>query len=491
MKALRVWGEESKGLRPTIVATLATLAMVTLFGACGSSKSSSTGGAAAGGSGAKSGSAGATGTTGGGNGPGPACADLFDPSMVRTYSIDIAPDVMASIDAEFRDTTTLLAQGNDFVAKHPVTFHMGSETVTDATFKLHGQSSWLHTVMLDGDKAKMQFDISFHQSNPNGNFHGVEKLVFDMPRDDWTFMHDRIAHAWFRQAGIAAGCAASARVEINGTYYGLYTAAENTAKNVIKQFFPNHPNGDLWKAANQPETGTTSDSNKLTAFKQAKDIASVSAVVDVPSSVMEWAGEALINDADGIYGGTHNFYIYDAGNGFVFLPNDTDSTFEWLVLNDNVGATDHPIYWWERRAAPQSPTAVWLAVMNDPTSRKQYVDAIASALSQWDVGQIQGWIDTWSQQISDAATSDPHAWATAAQFKDAVAKARDMVKTRADFLQSFVDCERNNTGDDKDGDGVRWCNDCRDDNASVHPGAQEICGNGIDDDCNGVPDDGC
>ena len=59
--------------------------------------------------------------------------------MVRTYSIDIAPDVMASIQAEFNDTTTLLAKGNDFVSRHPVTFHMGSETVSDATFKLHGQ----------------------------------------------------------------------------------------------------------------------------------------------------------------------------------------------------------------------------------------------------------------------------------------------------------------------------------------------------------------
>jgi hypothetical protein len=37
---------------------------------------------------------------------------------------------------------------------------------------------------------------------------------------------------------------------------------------------------------------------------------------------------------------------------------------------------------------------------------------------------------------------------------------------------------------------VRWCDDCRDDNAEVHPGAAEICGNGIDDDCNGVVDDG-
>jgi len=38
---------------------------------------------------------------------------------------------------------------------------------------------------------------------------------------------------------------------------------------------------------------------------------------------------------------------------------------------------------------------------------------------------------------------------------------------------------------------VIWCNDCRDDVASVHPGAAEVCGNQVDDDCNGVIDDGC
>ena len=468
-------------LRPAVFAILSS-AFLTVCG-CGGDSQGSSPQTGVGGTGGTSGVSGALG-----------CSDLFDQNTVRTYSIDITPDEWSSIQAEFANVATLVVQGNDFATWHPIVFHMGSETAGDATLKLHGQSSWAQTVMFDGDRQKMQFDISFHGKDPMGKFHGVGKLVFDMTRNDWTFMHDRLAHAWFRQVGVAAGCAANARVEINGAFYGLFVAEEPTSKTVIGQFFPNHPDGDLWKGGVQPETNNEApDWNRQTAFASAKDIGSVAAIVDLDSSVQEWAGEALLNNADGAYGGNHNFYVYDTGTtGLAFLPNDTDSTFDWLGLFDRTPFDDHPIYWWERRALPAPvPTAVWLAVMNDPTWRGKYVDAIDAMLAKWDVAQIQGWIDTWSQQIAGDMAADPHTWATVCQFQSAVAAARDVVAKRAAFLRSFVDCARNGSGDDADGDGVRWCNDCRDDSPAVHPGAAEICGNATDDDCNGVADDGC
>lgn len=48
------------------------------------------------------------------------------------------------------------------------------------------------------------------------------------------------------------------------------------------------------------------------------------------------------------------------------------------------------------------------------------------------------------------------------------------------------------TGIDADGDGYTCAQgDCDDSNADIHPGAFEVCGDGIDNDCDGLIDEGC
>ena len=421
------------------------------------------------------------------------CSDLFDQTVLKAYSFEISADNWAKLDADFHDLQDVLA-GTPPQTYYPIVFHDGTETVSNAAVRLRGKSSWVDTVMYDANP-KMQFDISFDQVDANQKFHGISTLHLEVARDDWTFLNERLGNNWFREIGLVAPCANSATVTINGALYGLYVAEEGVTKSLLKEFYPGNANGDLFKGGTELQSSsTTVNWAQLQALNAATDIATLATLVDLPNTLREWAAEAVVEDADGYYGGSHNYYIYQAGSpGYVWLLDHTDSAFEWADLFTPLGSREHPIYWWAGRPLPDAPGRDYLLVMNDPTWRAQYVNAVATQVARWNSQEILGWIDAWSQQIAGAVAADPHKWVTADQFNTAVASMRAMVTNRPAYLQSFVGCENGDPAQsaDQDGDGVPWCNDCDDSNASVHPGAPEICGNGVDDNCNGVADENC
>jgi hypothetical protein len=421
------------------------------------------------------------------------CADLFDQKILPVYEVEISADNWARLDADFHDIKDVLA-GTPPQTYYPITFRYGSETVSNAAIRLRGKSSWVDTVMFD-PSPKMQFDISFDQIDPKGKFHGVGTIHLAMPRDDWTFLNERVGNNWFRQIGIAAPCSNSAKVIVNGAYYGLYVAEGGVNTSLLKQFYPDNWAGDLFKNGTEADTNMAAPNwGRLQQLQAATDIAALQAIVDLPHTVLEWAAEAAVADADGYYGGSHNYYLFDEGGlGYVWLPDHTDSAFEWLELFTPLSYREHPIFWWVGRPIADPPGPDYLIVMNDPTWRARYTDAIATQVANWDPNELIGWFDTWSAQIADAVAADPHKWATADQVAAAQAAFRDLVTNRPVYLESFVGCERGNPADstDQDGDGVPWCNDCNDADPSMRPGIPEVCGNGVDDNCNGLIDEGC
>src|SRR5579863_2506011 len=197
---------------------------------CGGGKTGSSGTGGQSGSGSKQQAGGGSGTApydGGGasakgsvsdaSGSPILCSDLFDQTIVPSYSIEISSDNWAKLDVDFHDLKDVLA-GTPPQTYYPIVFHYGSETVSNAAIRLRGKSSWVSTVMFDANP-KMQFDISFDQIDTNGKFHGVSTIHLTMPRDDWTFINDRIGNNWLREIGQTAPCANNAKLTINGDYY--------------------------------------------------------------------------------------------------------------------------------------------------------------------------------------------------------------------------------------------------------------------------------
>jgi hypothetical protein len=426
-----------------------------------------------------------------GTGGASSCPDLLAQTL-QTFSLDVGAADWAAIQNEFLTVGALVDQ--DFVqhqaASYPVVFHYGAESM-NAVIHLRGDSSWREAVAYDGANGKMQLAIVFDETNPDAAFHGLGKIKLDMPRTDPTFMRDRIANTWLRSVAIPAPCSTSAQLMVNGSLYGLFVAEENIGHHLIKQFFPGNSDGDLWDGGQTIQTNSMNPNRaRQQAFWDATTPAALTAIVDVPSSLLSWTAEALLNDADGYWGGDHNFFIYDQGaRGFVFFPHDLDSSLDYLGRFDS-----DPITWWTVRPDWLLPIPQhYLIVIHDDGLRRQYIEALRAQLGRFDVAALQASIDTAANQIRAAVAADPHrpVDVAPADFEDAVALARDGIAERAEYVERWLACQDSGTGEDADGDGFIWCNDCRDDAASVHPGAAEVCGNQFDDDCNGVNDDGC
>ena len=394
------------------------------------------------------GGAGGSGVTGGGGSSGggtvgtataPACPDFLGQTL-QTFSIDISAADWAAIQNEF--LTTGLLTDNDFVqhqaVAYPIVFHYGAETVGDATIHLRGDSSWREAAEYDGAQGKMQFGIAFDDVNTNATFHGISKLKLDMPRTDPTFMRDRIANTWLRSIDIPAACSTSAQLMVNGSLYGLFVAEEHIGHHLLDEFFPGNAGGDLWDGGEIPQTNKSNpNSVRKQAFWDATTPAALAAIVDLPGSLQSWTAEALLNDADGYWGGDHNFFIYDQGaKGYVFFPHDLDSSLDYLGRFDS-----DPITWWSVREDWELPIPQhYLIVIHDDGLRQQYIEALRAQLGRYDVAALQASIDLATGQIRAAVTADPHKPTdlTVADFDDAVALERRGIADRATYIEQLA-----------------------------------------------------
>ena len=109
-----------------------------------------------------------------------------------------------------------------------------------------------------------------------------------------------------------------------------------------------------------------------------------------------------------------------------------------------------------------------------------YIEALRAELARFDVGALQASIAAWSDQVRAAVAADPHRPTdmTMQDFEDAVKVARDGSQERADYVTRWLMCKDSHTGAmTGTATDTVWCNDCRDDDPPVHPGAAEICGN--------------
>jgi hypothetical protein len=352
------------------------------------------------------------------------CNDLYDPDRVPTIELDFEPEQWASLTQACTDRSQ---------AYHPVRFTVDGESM-DAMVRLKGNWSW--------SCDKLQFVVSFNEQDPDARFNGLRKVMLDAPWYDHTLLHERLAFPLFEARGLPYSCANSARVDINGAYYGLYTNVERIDREYLERHFDD-PDGNLYQGGTELKTNEdVGDVSRQQALAAATSVGQIEDLMDLDQAVAEWAMEAMIPAMDNYWAGVEiNFYWYDhPARGFLMLPYDLDISFGDGAYSDGTliwpnAVSSDPIHYehpgWRKERIVET-------VLDDPDWCARFVEELELARAVYVPEDLVAQIDAWDEQIRPSVLADPHKTFTDARHDQAISDLRTFVVDRAAFVDSWL-----------------------------------------------------
>ena len=210
---------------------------------------------------------------------------------------------------------------------------------------------------------------------------------------------------------------------------------------------------------------------------------------------MTWAAEALLNDADGYYGGFHNFYLYDQGPEGVRLPAAGHGRDVRLA-----GAV---------RSAGRRPITRCSGGRRARSRRRRRARTGSIVMSRRRLaaevrGRDRGAAGQLGRRRRSRAGSTPGrsrspptsrpirtAWATRRRLQHGGREgARDRRRRAPTTCARSSPASRTATARTRTATARAGATTAATTTPSIHVGAPEMC-NGVDDNCNGTVDEGC
>lgn len=338
---------------------------------------------------------------------------------------------------------------------------------------------------------KAAFLLRFDHFDPDQEPLGLEKLALNNMVQDPSMIHEQLAYALFRDAGVPAPRSSYARVYVNDELYGLYSTVEATDNSVFLDTWFGNDDGNLYEGEygsdfypgwgpsfdldNGVDVGFADIEALAAAFDAMVDPATfvddADAVIDLGRYLQFAATEIFIGHWDGYAWTRNNYFVYRGGDGrWTFIPWGTDQTFfDYLPIWGGDGRV-------ERMCGNSLPC-------------RQQLAAEFAAVSQRvvDLDLVER-CDQLLALIDEAMQEDPRREYDPPTVYWAIGVAQDFLLNRPQDVENQFVCTDPSAVDD-DGDLASGCGfDCNDADPDVYPGAPEQC-NAADDDCNGVLDD--
>lgn len=368
------------------------------------------------------------------------CHGIFAQDLLPSFELTIDDDTWDDLEWEWKHGSAQKAKKLDPDPWHPLTeFRYDDIVITNAQIRLRGNAdNW------DNSPDKFQFQVGFDRVDEDGHFLGLESLAFDAAPANRNMLRDRLSLSIIRDMGVIAVCANSARLSINGEYYGLFTSIEKIDELFLERMFDD-PSGDLWKRQNWAiETNKKSaTADRLDALNDANTIEELETYFDVEQALTVYAAEAILPDSDGGWAGGWNFYLYDdpLSGEFKLIPWDMDSTFDRFNDGSKGEYPDNPdpVVW--HKTARYHGRVWYDLALEDEDWFWTYIETIGDQFeAAYDVSVLHEKIDTWTDQIKESVLEDSNKPFTNKRYLDEVEDLKDFVEARHDWMVDWLEC---------------------------------------------------
>ena len=349
---------------------------------------------------------------------------LFDPSTVHT--IDLAMDDWEG----FLET----CPEKEYTS---CTVTVDGETYENAAIRAKGNRTLTHAVNFG--LSRYSFKISFGKYEKDRYYHGLDKLCLNNLFQDSTLMKEYVSFALMHRMGVPAPLCSYVRISVNGEYWGLYIAVEDTDKGFRNRNFGGK--GELYKPEN--DTGKNDDmflryidddpdsyanifNNAKTkpdekdkeqligALKELGGRTEITAAVDTDEVMRYFAVNTFVVNQDSYTGLTaHNYVLHERKGRLRMIPWDYNMAFRDDVMTDRTDEEntrivvnfpiDTPV---TGAGVAERPMLAW--ILEDGEWTEKYHDLLRELMAcAYENNWLQEEIDRVREMIDPYVQTDP------------------------------------------------------------------------------------
>lgn len=406
---------------------------------------------------------------------------LFQPAILLGIQLDLPPESRALLEADPLDPFVEVERAT-VPAFLTVATPEGDWGPAEVGVRLKGRLGSLRGM---DRKAGFKIDINF--TDPGQDLFGLRSLALNNAVQDPSFLHELAAYRMLTAAGLPSLGAGHGWVQVDGDPFGVYVVLE-AWDDAVRRHFPTTDllveglyGQDLFQGQTQ---GLDVDAGNAESLEILEEIARILAnpppegAYEALQDKVDWdqvlgvmALELFVGHWDGYAWTRNNWFMHLDGEGRLsLLPWGLDQIFnDFLPLFEGQGL-------------------LLQRCVEDDRCAERHARAVERVMNGLDTIDLPAELAQVAMVLAPFIAQDPRKEVdegTVVAWQESIPR---FIEERRRQVGELLAC-RLGPNPDPDGDGVLCDRDCAPDDPTIAPGQQDICGDGIDQDCTGFADD--